>query len=326
MGETDALQGWKEAQQGFPHDVEFSVGGIEAVNPGTVVIRATGAESDALVGSQLAIGHNVVKVAEGISPGSADCSELFIVQGFSHHHHGMQRDQPPLLAGQRVGVAFGGQHDGVRCHAPAGSAQLVFVNFERGGLFVNFDLFSFDGLCQTPRQAGRVNRRTMAHQQAPQRLVDVEQSTGLTRTQPAVVLIAETLTMHVLQLFAQAYQLRWQYCHFQCTRLLKVAIDGFAFRYASDFPDGIEHLSLQADGAVTFVRVVEPMLNTGQKRRAPTAVAAGRAETGYFCFENGNIQIGIDLLQVPGSPQTGIARPDNGNVDFYVVFQRRPGL
>ena len=49
MGETDALQGWKEAQQGFPHDVEFSVGGIEAMNPGTVVIRATGAESDALL-------------------------------------------------------------------------------------------------------------------------------------------------------------------------------------------------------------------------------------------------------------------------------------
>ena len=268
----------------------------------------------------------MVEVAEAVPALQPQLFDEFVRQRLGGHHHRMDRDQQPSASRQCRAIALGRQDDGLGADpTAAGMHRSGFVSGHRA-LLVDADARLLEPVREAARQSGRMDGCAVRHEHRADGAADIRYSGQCVSLQPAVILLAESQPAKVVQLVAQPPELCRVDRDFQRARLVEVAVDRLFSRNSADIVNGVEHQALQANGALALRRVVQPALDAGKVGRTPASVAPGSAEAGDLRLQDDDIQRGVQLPQVPGRPQAGVARADDGHVTARFAIQRRPRL
>ena len=105
----------------------------------------------------------------------------------------------------------------------------------------------------------------------------------------------------------------------------EAAVDPLRRRDRTDLDDRVVHRPLQADRRVAPGKARHPSHRRRVDRRAPAAVAAGRAEPDVLLVEHDDPQRRVGLGQVVRRPEAGVPGPDDHDVGVAVARERRVG-
>ena len=228
------------------------------------MIGTAATEGDALVSRELTIGRHVIAVIEGVAFVQAGLFQLLFTQGFGGNHHGVYRDQLTFKAFDCPGVAFGGQYGDTGLYAAPRGCEALFIQRYDRGLFENIYATGLYHVCQAAGQAGRVNCCAVAHKHTAECTVNIHSLAKLLWCERAKIFLTKTQLMHEVHKFVNSLELSRQYGGFNLTGLVKVAIDGLLVANASHLFDGIEHLSLQANGCIFQGGLFKGLFQTAQ--------------------------------------------------------------
>ena len=93
-----------------------------------------------------------------------------------------------------------------------------------------------------------------------------------------------------------------------------VDVEVLGCRDVPDLIDGRVHGRVRAAGRIVAVEALEPRERDVHPRRAPAAVAAGRAEAGDVAFQQDDAQRRVGLQEVVGGPEPRVAGAEDGHV------------
>ena len=310
------------SERGFQLCEPVFLGGDEELSFRTEQVSLAPAERQAPVGRALAVGGDAAPVVESLPLAQADLVPDGFGQRFSGDHHGVERDQPPLVAGERVRVALGGADYGIgRNRAPGGGGRIA-LNVEYGRGFEYAHAAPAYGFAEAAHQARRVDGRAMGRVDGAVVAGAVDAPPGLFGRQP-VAIVGKPARGVGLCLRLQAPDGERRVCDRQRSALGVVTVDVLRLADAGDFIHGGHHAAQHARAGIARRGVREQVLDARGGAHAPAAVAAAGAETDGRCFQDGDVEVGLQDLEVIGRPQAGESAADDGDIDPGGQFLRR---
>jgi hypothetical protein len=126
------------------------------------------------------------------------------------------------------------------------------------------------------------------------------------------------------RLGTDALELRGVPCEGDRPAVGEPALDVLGARDTAHLHHGVAHRRAERQGGVPAVAACQRLGRLGEPRRAPPAVAPGRAETGDLLLDDQHVERGVGLVQVVGGPQTGEPGADDDDVGGGVAVQGRP--
>ncbi len=130
------------------------------------------------------------------------------------------------------------------------------------------------------------------------------------------VLFTETLRPLVFHLGSLTVGLRLVAGHSDDAAFGVVAVDAFGDADPGHLIDGVEHGPLEPDGLCHRGSSGVLFGAAGDHAFAPSTVASGGSEAAELPLDDQDGQIGVDLGQVVGGPQSAVSPADDGHVNF----------
>ena len=153
--------------------------------------------------------------------------------------------------------------------------------------------------------------------------IDVDPGGGLGGGQQFGVVDAPAAVL--VKLLAQAFGLGAVAGHLEVAALDDVGVDALAIGDGDHLIDRLIEHPLPGDHCVAAVLPGQHAAVTRGQAGQPAAVAPGGAEPGEAGFEHGDPQARVELLEVVGRPQSGVAGADDADVGLAVPGQRTAG-
>ena len=288
--------------------------------------HAACAHRDAPLARALAVAIGIGEIAQNLVPLPADPVPQCGGQRFGHDLGGIQRQPLAFQPRQGGGKALGRPQD----HRGGDTAPVRRDPARRDPghacAFGDGNALAFHGSGQPAHQLGRLDPRHAGHHHAAQKTGDIDprpRRLGPDGKDP-VGAFAPVLAMGDFGCYPG--HLRRGHRHHQLVRAADIGVDPFQTGDADYLVHGAVHRlhhgthPLGRAGGQVF------LMAPGKPPCQPAAVAARGPEACEFLFHDQDAQRRVRLLQIPGRPKPGIARPDDAHVDSCVAVQRRAPL
>ena len=225
-----------------------------------------------------------------------------------------------LKPGQLCCVALGRAHDDLGPHRRVRRRDPTrFQAYDRGSL-IDGNALAYDGGGESTSELGRVDPRAIRGVGAAEDVRRVESRPSLVPEQEGE---AEAVVVRLDDLVAGATELQLGAGEHDRAALDEVTVDALGGGRPADLVDRSDHRPVHRDRRSPTVPPGERADRLGEQRRAPAAVAAGRAESGDLFLQHRDPQRRIGRGEVIRGPQSGEAGADDRHVDVDVAGERR---
>ena len=286
-----------------------------------MVGRAPPAEREPAVGGALAVHDDVPVVGERLPLRQPDPGPGLLGQRRGGHHQRVDRRHRTPLAGQPRRVALG-RADHHRCpdHARRGHRRARPQRGHRGAL-VDAYAPAFHRPGQAPDQLRRVHGGAVRGVRAAAYPLGVAPRGGLAGVEQRQVVVGQPVRVGLRDLGPGPVELGLAACERHGAAGPPVAVDALGGGDPAHLADRVVHGPLHGQCPVPAVPPGQRRQRGGEQRRAPAAVAPGRAVPGDLPLQHDDAQRGVGLGQVPRRPQPGVPGAHDRHVGVRVAGQ-----
>ncbi|MNO83697.1 hypothetical protein D3C76_750180 [compost metagenome] len=306
--------------------LDFAAGEVEVLAQASAEsVPPARAKHQAVVSAALAVSHLAAVLAESLATVEADLIPDLFGQRLGGHQQALYRQLITAQRRQVDRVALDRRYQPLAFDPRLQGTYFASAPLGDGAVLIEFHPHGLYRAGQATHQFGRLDGGDVGIEDCAIRAADAQLWRQLAGAKPAVVGFGQALFVEFVQVRAQAgFLLGVARCAIQHATFAVVAVDAFALQHLGNFiGDAVQQV---VGGAPLFGRAAgEQAVFAQQVAHQPAAIAPGGTKACNLRFDDGDVQLRRQALEVVGGPQAGIASADDADVDVQVLLQRRAG-
>ena len=238
---------------------------------------------------------------------------------------GVDRRHVAAMTGEPTGVPLGRSHHGSRRNAPRRRVHAPGLEGRRPGVLVDRDPARSERVGQPPGQPERVDGRTVRREGRPQRPRGVQQLAASVASSSRNSSASMPQLRACCELPTGPGELGARPEERHGATASDVGVDPQRGGRHDHLVDRAPHRGVLGQRGLPSGERGERVEGGGEERRAPAAVATGRAVPHGLGLDQCDPQGGVGLGEVVSRPQSGEPGADDSDVDRGVPGERGPG-